>query len=96
MGRPGEPRKYDKEYKDYHSKPAQKKRRAKRNAANALVKKRAGASPTAKVKGKATSANTEVHHVKPLRSGGSNKKSNLLVVKAKTNRGWRKGKKGYG
>lgn len=96
MGRPGEPRNYGKEYSDYHSKPEQKKRRAKRNAANTAVKKRAGASPTAKVKGKTTSANKEVHHIKPLRSGGSNKKSNLRVVKAKSNRGWRKGKKGYG
>ena len=95
MGRPGEKRDYDHEYDSYHKKPTQKKRRAARNTANAIVKKRAGASPTAKVKGKATAANKEVHHVTPLKKGGTNKSSNLKVTTVKKNRGWRKGKSGY-
>lgn len=37
----------------------------------------------------------EVDHKKPLKAGGSNSKSNLQVVDQKTNRAWRKGKKGY-
>jgi hypothetical protein len=37
----------------------------------------------------------EIDHVVPLRNGGSDGKSNTRVVDASTNRGWRKGKKGY-
>lgn len=33
---------------------------------------------------------THVHHKKPLDKGGSNSKSNQKVVKASTNKGWRK------
>lgn len=38
----------------------------------------------------------DVDHKKPLRSGGTNAESNLQVKSQKSNRGWRKGKKGYG
>lgn len=34
----------------------------------------------------------DVDHHDPLRSGGSNKKSNLRVISAKRNRGWADGK----
>lgn len=36
-----------------------------------------------------------VEHVKPMRDGGTNAKSNLKCVSKKTNDGWRKGKKNY-
>ena len=86
MGRPGEPRKLKKEYKDYHSKPTQKKKRAERNAANNALKKEGRI---------AAGDGKNVHHKKPLRKGGTNAKKNLTVVSAKKNKGWRKGKKGY-
>ena len=38
---------------------------------------------------------TEVDHIKPLRKGGKNVKSNTRVIPAEVNRAWRKGKKGY-
>lgn len=37
----------------------------------------------------------EVNHKKALKSGGSNRRSNLEVTTRKKNRGWRKGKSGY-
>ena len=58
MGRPGEKRDYRKEYDEYHSKPTQKKRRAKRNAAAKKAK-----CPPGK----------EADHTKALDSGGTNK-----------------------
>jgi len=66
-------RDYKKEYADYHSKPAQKKNRAARNAAR-------------KTMGLKVGDKREVDHKKPLSKGGSNKKSNLRVVSMKTNR----------
>ena len=71
-------RNYKKEYRDYHSKPQQKKNRAKRNAAHA----RAGLK---KGSGK------EIDHIRPLSKGGSNGPKNTRIVKRGTNR--RKGKK---
>ena len=70
----------------YQATPEQKKKRAKRNAARASVKKRLGA---AAVKGK------DVSHKKPLSKGGTNAKSNLSVQSKKKNRGhgMTKGKK---
>jgi hypothetical protein len=35
-----------------------------------------------------------VDHKKPIRSGGTNAKSNLRVTSRSKNAGWRKGKKG--
>ena len=60
----------------YQATPEQKKKRAKRNAARAAVKKTG-----ANVAGK------DVGHKKPLSKGGSNAKSNLKVQSKKTNRG---------
>lgn len=72
-------RDYKKEYREYHSKPEQKKNRAKRNAARREMGLKKG-DPR------------EVDHIKPLSKGGSNKRSNLRAVSRKTNR--KKGAKG--
>ena len=66
-------RDYKKEYRDYHSKPEQKKRRAMRNA----VRKKMGLK---------VGDPREVDHKKPLSKGGSNSKKNLRVVSRRTNR----------
>ena len=57
-------RDYGKEYRDYHSKPEQKKNRAMRNAARRKMVK---AGKAHKGDGK------DVAHVKALSKGGSNK-----------------------
>ena len=80
------PRDYKKEYREYHGKPEQIKKRAKRNAARAAMEKKGAVS---KGDGK------EVDHKTPIRKGGGNSASNLRVKKASANRAWRKGKKGY-
>lgn len=71
-------RDYKKEYAEYHSKPEQKKNRAKRNAARRVMKKELG---SAAVKGK------DIDHKKPLSKGGSNARSNLRVMSISKNRG---------
>lgn len=70
---PEKKRDYKKEYRDYHSKPEQKKRRAMRNAARKKMGLKVG-DPR------------EVDHKKPLSKGGSNDKKNLRVVSRTTNR----------
>lgn len=80
-------RNYAKEYRDYHSRPDQKKKRAKRNAARRKMMK---SGRVKKGDGK------DVDHKKRLAKGGGNGKGNLRVTSRKKNRGWRKGKKGYG
>ena len=67
-----EGRNYKKEYENYHSKPEQIKRRAKRNEARRMLKNRKG------IKGK------DVHHKdnNPM----NNDKSNLSIVSQKYNR----------
>ena len=72
-------RDYAKEYKEYHSKPQQKKNRAERNKARREMGLKVG-DPR------------EVDHIKPLSKGGSNTKANLRVVSRTTNR--KKGNKG--
>ena len=67
------PRDYKKEYRNYHSKPEQKKHRAERNKARREMGLKVG-DPR------------EVDHIKPLAKGGSNKRSNLRVVSRTTNR----------
>jgi hypothetical protein len=62
----------------YQATPEQKKKRAKRNAARAKVKKAKGA---AAVKGK------DVGHKRPLSKGGGNSAGNLKVQSKKKNRG---------
>jgi len=80
-------RNYAKEYKDFHGKPEEVKKRAERNAARSKMEK---AGKVHKGDGK------DVDHAsKPLRKGGSNETSTLRVKPASENRGWRKGKKGY-
>ena len=64
-------RDYKKEYAEYHSKPEQKKNRAKRNKAN----RNSNCGP-----------GQEVDHKVPLSSGGSNSPSNWRVVSKETNR----------
>lgn len=64
-------RDYKKEYDEYHSKPQQKKNRAKRNKAN----RNSDCGP-----------GQEVDHKVPLSKGGSNSPSNWRVVSKETNR----------
>ena len=78
-------RNYKKEYANYHSKPEQKKNRAKRNKARADAIKDGRAR---KGDGK------DVDHKKPLRSGGSNSKKNTRVVSKSSNRSRNGGKGG--
>jgi hypothetical protein len=79
------PRDYKKEYENYHSKPEQKKNRAKRNQARAEAMRDGRAS---KGDGK------DVDHKKPLSKGGSNHKSNTRVVSKSTNRSFARNKNG--
>lgn len=71
-------RNYKKEYARDHSSPAQIKARDARNAARAKLKKELGA---------AALAGKDVDHIKPLKSGGTNARSNLRVSTVKKNRG---------
>lgn len=75
-------RDYKHEYESYHGKPEQIKKRAQRVQARRDV---------IKEKGAAAVAGKDVHHKKPLRSGGSNAKSNLAVT-GKAHRGWNRGR----
>ena len=79
------PRNYKKEYASYHSSSEQKKKRAQRNTA----RRRAVASGKAK-KGDGK----DIDHKKPLRSGGSNAKSNTRVRSRSANRADNGGKGG--
>lgn len=76
-------RDYKKEYREYHSKPKQKKRRAARNAARALMIK---AGRVKKGDGK------DVDHKN--RNPLNNSRANLQIKSQKANRGWRRGKNG--
>jgi len=75
-------RDYGKEYRNYHSKTLQKKRRAQRNAARRKMEK---AGLVHKGDGK------DVDHRD--RNTAHNGRSNLRVTSKKVNRGWRRGKK---
>lgn len=77
-------RNYRAEYDNYHAKPEQKKNRAKRNSARAIIKKEMGSSA---INGK------DINHKKPLIKGGSNKRSNLEVTSKKANRSFARNKK---
>lgn len=78
-------RNYKREYEKYHSKPEQKKKRAQRNTARKRAEK---AGQVKKGDGK------DVDHKKPLRSGGSNSKSNTRVRSKSANRADNGGKGG--
>ena len=71
-------RNYRKEYDEYHGKPEQIKNRAERVKARRMMEKTGAVS---KGDGK------DVHHVKPLRSGGKSVPGNLRVRSVKANRG---------
>jgi 5-methylcytosine-specific restriction endonuclease McrA len=70
---PSNPRDYDKEYEQYHGKPAQVKARSTRNKARRKLGLKKG-------------DNREVDHKQPLSKGGTNSKSNLRAVLQKVNR----------
>ena len=78
-------RNYKREYKKYHSRPKQKKRRAQRNKARRKMTK---AGKTRKGDGK------DVHHKN--RNTADNRKKNLKVVGKRRNRSFsrKKGKRG--
>ena len=78
------PRDYGAEYARFHGKPEEIKKRAKRNAARAAVKKKVGATAV---------AGKDVHHKNPLRAGGGNGDGNLAVTSVHQNRGWEREKK---
>lgn len=66
--------------KGYNSRPENVKKRTKNNAARKALGLKKG-DPR------------DAHHKKPLRSGGSNSKSNLQAVHKSKNRAWRAEKK---
>ncbi len=66
-------RNYRKEYDEYHGTPKQIENRGKRNAGRKKLGLKVGDS-------------READHIKPLKKGGSNGKSNLRAVSRTTNR----------
>ena len=66
-------RDYKKEYREYHGKPEQRRKRSLRNQARRKMGLKVG-------------DRREVDHVKPLKKGGSNARSNLRIVSRTTNR----------
>jgi len=70
-------RDYKKEYREYHGKPEQIKRRDARNKARRMMEKE---GRVRKGDGR------EVDHKVPLSKGGSNSRRNLRVVSRRTNR----------
>jgi len=72
------PRDYAKEYRDFHGKPEEIKKRAQRVKARRMMEKTGAVH---KGDGK------DVDHKKPLRAGGTTTKSNLRVRSVKANRG---------
>lgn len=74
-------RDYKHEYASYHGKPEQIAKRGERVQARRDMEASYG---------KAALAGKDVHHKKPLRSGGGNGKANLAVTSTK-HRGWNRG-----
>lgn len=66
-------RDYKKEYRDFHGKPSQIKKRAARNKAR-------------RESGLTKGDGREVDHKKPLSKGGGNSKSNTRITSRHTNR----------
>lgn len=64
-------RDYKKEYRDFHGKPDQIKKRSMRNQARRKMNAKPG---------------QEVDHKKPLSKGGTNSRKNLRLVSRKVNR----------
>lgn len=67
----------------YNAHPDRVKKRVKNNQARAMMEKEG------RVK---KGDDKDVDHKRPLRHGGSNKRSNLRVVSRSRNRGWADGK----
>ena len=85
MSRTPEQQKKAREYQaEYQKRPEEVKKRMARNQARYQMEKK---GLVEKGDGK------DVDHKTPLRKGGSNEPSNLRVVSASTNRGWRDDKK---
>lgn len=72
--------------KAYNARPEQKKNRAARNKARREVEKKQGKLPS----------DVDVDHKHRLAKGGTNHATNLRTTSQKQNRGWRRGKRGYG
>jgi len=66
-------RDYKREYKQYHSKPKQRKNRSQRNKARRAL-------------GLKTGDRREADHKKPLSKGGTNNSSNIRAVSRDDNR----------
>lgn len=71
----------------YAARPEQVRKRAQRNAARRAMEK---AGAVHKGDGK------DVDHKQRIAKGGTNKAANLRAVPKGQNRGWRRGKSGYG
>jgi hypothetical protein len=70
----------------YLKRPEQAAKNAARKRARRAYEKKHGPLP----------AGVDVDHKKRLAKGGSNSEDNLVSKPQKENRGWRRGKKGYG
>ena len=81
---PNGKRDYRREYDKYAGKPEQIKKRASRNKARAIVKKRDGA---------AAIAGRDVDHSKALSKGGTNSPSNLVAISLAANRSFKRDSK---
>lgn len=84
---PKEKRNYKKEYRDYHSKPKQKKERADRTTNRRRAIREGRVEKGDKTK--------ELDHQPAVRKGADAKTGKTRVVSRSKNRAWRKGKKGY-
>lgn len=69
-------------YKDYQGTPEQLRNQSERHKARRMLEKE---GLVRKNDGK------DVDHVKPIRAGGTNARSNLRVLPRSKNRGWRDG-----
>ena len=70
----------------YNARPEEVKKRALRNKARREYEAKHGNLP----------ASVDVDHKTMMKDGGSNAQSNLRAASQTENRGWRKGKNGYG
>lgn len=82
---PSKQRNYESEYKNYHSKPEQIKKRSERTMARRELERE---GKVHKGDGK------DVDHKVPLSKGGSNARSNLRVTSASDNRSFPRNKDG--
>ena len=76
------PEQIRKQVRGYNSRPEQIKERSDNNKARAMLLAEGLVR---------RGDNKDVDHIKPQRSGGSNKRSNLRAITKSKNRGWRDG-----